>query len=74
MTARRDLKNGIVLPTVMLPGERRMRGGKNLDGSFWIEIDGQGRLTMPPAQAMQMAIGILRAYGYAIEEQPVVAA
>jgi len=67
-----DLKPA--LPTLMLPNQRRLMGGRNLDGSFWIQIEGSGeRVVMPPQQAMEMAVSILRSLGWQIEVQHPVA-
>lgn len=63
-------QNGIFLPMIQLPGQVHMTGGRNLDGSVWISIEGRGQITMPPKQAMEMALGILRTLGITIEEVP----
>jgi hypothetical protein len=67
MFNKRDIAHKIFRPNTTLPGQRRFTGGKNLDGSFWIEIEGQGRVTMPPQAAFDMAVGILRDLGIEIQ-------
>lgn len=62
--------NGLLIPALQLPDQRRLTGGKNLDGSFWIEIEGQGRVTMPPAHCLQMCVGFLRAMGIEVPVLP----
>lgn len=60
-------------PAIFRPGgvkllnQRRLTGGKNLDGSFWIEIEGQGRVTLSPQQVFDMSTGFLRAIGYTLD-------
>lgn len=63
MFSKRDEAHRIFRPNAMTPDHRRFTGGKNMDGTYWIEIEGQGRVTMLPAQAFQMAVGLLRAMG-----------
>lgn len=48
---------------LQLLNQRRLTGGKNLDGSFWIEIEGQGRVQLSPQQVLDMSVGFLRALG-----------
>lgn len=52
---------------LLLPGERRMVGGRNLDGGVWLDIDGRGRITLRPEQALALAQGLLNALGYRME-------
>lgn len=52
---------------VLLPGERRMVGGRDLDGGIWLDFDGKGRVNLRPDQALSLAHGIMRALGYTIE-------
>jgi hypothetical protein len=67
MFNKRDIAHNIFRPNAVLPDQRRFTGGKNLDGSFWVEIEGQGRVTMPPQAAFDMAVGLLRAMGIDIK-------
>lgn len=68
-------RNALVLPPFGLTGPSRVHlsGGKNLDGSFWLEIGGQPRVNIPPREAEIMALSILRALGHTIEEVPALA-
>lgn len=52
---------------IVLPGERRMKGGRSLNGGVWLELDGHGRIELSPDQALQLATGILRNIGINIE-------
>ena len=52
---------------VQLLNQRRLTGGKNLDGSFWIEIEGQGRVVLSPQQVLDMSVGFMRALGINID-------
>lgn len=61
---RRDTGN----PIIQLPGQRRLFGGKDLNGGVWVQIEGQDRITMPPKQAVEFAVGLLRACGIHLEE------
>lgn len=54
--------NGIVLP-----GERRMRAGKHLDGRIWLDVDGRGRIDLAPAEAFKLGTGLLRLLGINVE-------
>jgi hypothetical protein len=56
------LERGLVLPQ-----DRRIKGGRNLDGGIWLDIDGRGRLDIRPDQAFQLAKGILHALGVNVE-------
>lgn len=58
--------NGV--PVIELPNQRRILGGKDLNGAIWIQIEGAPRVTMPPKQAIELSIGILRACGIQLEE------
>jgi hypothetical protein len=55
-----------------LPGRVHTECGKNPDGSWYISVTGGGRQEqrsiMTPVQAFNLAIGILRVQGYALEE------
>ena len=51
---------------IILPGERRMRGGKSLNGGIWLEFDDK-RIEMSPDQALQLVGGILKNLGIEIE-------
>ena len=76
MTSLKDqFKNALVLPPFGLqqPGMRRLTGGKNMDGTFWLEIEGQGRIILRPQEAEAMALAILRALGHTIEQVPALA-
>ncbi len=55
------------LPTL---NQRRLTGGKNLDGSFFIEIEGSGRVVLSPQQVLDMCMGYLRELGINIEFGP----
>lgn len=61
---------GLIIPGILLPNTRRLRGGKNLDGSLWLEMDGGERINMPPAAAFEMACGILKALGCEVNYTP----
>jgi hypothetical protein len=52
---------------IVLPGERRMRGGKSLNGGIWLDLDGKGRIELSPDQALQLAAGIFKNLGIEIE-------
>lgn len=56
------------LPIIELPNQRRVLGGKDLNGGIWIQIEGGPRITMPPKQALEFAVGMLRACGVQLEE------
>jgi hypothetical protein len=61
---------------IILPGERRMTGGKSLNGGVWLDIDGRGRIEMSPDQALSLAVGIMKNLGieFELEGPPVGAA
>ncbi len=52
---------------IVLPGERRMRGGRNLDGRVYLDFDGHDRINIKPDQAFRLASGILRILGVNVE-------
>jgi hypothetical protein len=52
---------------IILPGERRMTGGKSLNGGVWLDIDGRGRIELSPDQGLELATGLLRALGINIQ-------
>lgn len=64
----RKFRRDLGLPIIALPGQRRIMGGKDMNGAVWIGIEGQDRITMPPRQAIEFAIGVLRACGIQLEE------
>lgn len=71
MSIKGRLAGGLVLPSSLVCQEmRRVSGGKNLDGSFWLEIEGQERVTLSPRQWHDMAVGMLEALGIGIEHVP----
>jgi hypothetical protein len=57
-----------------LPNQGRVRGGKNLDGSIWLELTpARGaqvpvRVGIPPDKAVELAIGILKVCGYEMQQ------
>jgi hypothetical protein len=61
------MKPGALDKGIILPGERRMKGGRSLNGGIWLDIDGKGRIELSPDQAIQLATGILRNLGMAVE-------
>jgi hypothetical protein len=52
---------------IILPGERRMKVGRNLDGGAYIDLAGNGRIDLRPEQAVEVAKGLLNAIGCTIE-------
>lgn len=66
--ARQQFRRDLGLPTIQLPGQRRLLGGKDLNGAVWVQIEGQDRITMPPKQAIEFAMGLLKACGIQLEE------
>lgn len=66
--AIRKFRRDLGVPLIQLPGQRRLMGGKDLNGSIWVQIEGQDRITMPPKQAVEFAIGLLKAAGIHLEE------
>lgn len=66
--ARQKFRRDLGLPVIQLPGQRRLFGGKDLNGGVWVQIEGQDRITMPPKQAIEFAIGLLKACGIQLEE------
>jgi len=68
INARRSFRRNLGLPVIQLPGQRRLMGGKDLNGSVWVQIEGQDRITMPPKQAIEFAVGLLKACGIQLEQ------
>lgn len=66
--ARQKFRRALGQPIIQLPGQRRLFGGKDLNGGVWVQIEGQDRITMPPKQAIEFAIGLLKACGVQLEE------
>ena len=66
--ARQKFRRDLGQPIIQLPGQRRLFGGKDLNGGVWVQIEGQDRITMPPKQAIEFAIGLLKACGVQLEE------
>jgi hypothetical protein len=64
----RKFRRDLGVPLIQLPGQRRLLGGKDLNGSIWVQIEGQDRITMPPKQAIEFAIGLLKAAGIQLEQ------
>lgn len=64
----RKFRRNSGMPIVAMPGQRRILGGKDFNGAIWIQIEGQDRITMPPKQALEFGIGLLRACGVQLEE------
>jgi len=64
------MKNGVVLPRLIRPNQRTWSAGKTLDGGVWLEFQGTPRFNMTPAQAMEMAQGILLCLGHQLERVP----
>ena len=52
---------------LILHGQRRMTGGKMIDGRIWLELDGKKRIELTPHSAFELAKGILRNLGYELE-------
>lgn len=69
MRIGQKLKDALIVPSVGLAQQRRLTGGKNLDGSFWIEIEGQGRVMLSPQQMFGICTGFLRAMGIELQIQ-----
>jgi hypothetical protein len=69
ISAAKHLKDGnLVRPELLIPNQRRLLGGKNLDGGMWFEFEGiEGRLNMSPQQAFDMAVNILKTIGVDME-------
>lgn len=57
----------LIAPRLILPNQRKVSGGKNLDGSYWLEIEGSPRVSLTPQQIYDISIGFLRALGFALE-------
>lgn len=64
----RKFRTHLGLPVIQLPGQRRLMGGKDLNGAVWVQIDGQDRITLPPRQAVEFAVGMLKACGIELQE------
>ncbi len=64
----RKFRTDLGLPVIALPGQRRIMGGKDLNGAVWIQIEGRERITMPPRAAVEFAVGILKACGIELQE------
>lgn len=54
------MKPNLLSTGLVLPGERRMTGGKSLNGGIWLDLDGRGRIELSPDQAFQLAVGIFK--------------
>lgn len=52
---------------LILRGQRRMTGGKMIDGKIWLELDGKKRIELTPHDAFELAKGILRNLDYVLE-------
>jgi hypothetical protein len=59
-----------IVPRLIRPNQRAWKGGKTLDGGVWLEFQGTPRFNMTPAQAMEMAQGILLCLGHQLERVP----
>lgn len=68
INARKKFRRALGVPIIQLPGQRRLMGGKDLNGSVWVQIEGQDRITMPPKQAIEFAVGLLKACGIHLEQ------
>lgn len=68
MAARDKFRRQLGTPIIQLPGQRRLMGGKDMNGAVWVQIEGQDRITMPPQQAIEFAIGLLKACGIQLEQ------
>lgn len=66
--ARNKFRRDLGVPLIQLPGQRRLMGGKDLNGAIWVQVEGGDRITMPPKQAIEFAIGLLKAAGIQLEE------
>ncbi len=64
----RKFRRDLGVPMIQLPGQRRLMGGKDLNGAIWVQIEGCDRITMPPKTAVEFAIGLLKAAGIQLEE------
>jgi hypothetical protein len=49
--------------SLILPGERHLRAGRELDGRIWIQVDNQARVMVPPAKAVLYAVELLKLCG-----------
>lgn len=63
----RSERKGLILPPTQIQEQRRMSGGKDLDGSYFIEVEGWGRAKMSPQQALELSTAFLRALGFNIK-------
>lgn len=73
MSYRHEFKNALVTPPfgIQPANSRRLTSGKNLDGTFWLEIEGvPGRLNLRPKEVEIISLSWLRALGHTIEEVP----
>lgn len=57
----------IVLPPAFVSRGRPMRGGRNPDGSVWMQVDGRDRITMTPRDAFDVARNILATLGIKVD-------
>ena len=64
----RKFRRNLGLPVIRLPNQRGIMGGKDLNGAVWIQIEGCDRITLPPKQAVEFAVGMLKACGIQLEE------
>jgi hypothetical protein len=74
---KREFKDALVTPPFgIVPGPqaRRLTSGNNLDGTFWLEIEGvPGRINLRPAEVEMISLAWLRALGHTIDEVPALA-
>jgi hypothetical protein len=64
-------KGGVLTP--LGPGRVHTQVGRNLDGSWYIDLNGAGgqiRSVMTPLQMFEMCAGALRHMGYALDFKP----
>lgn len=59
-----------IVPKLIRPNQRTWSAGKTLDGGVWLQFEGAPRFNMTPAQAMEMAQGILLCLGHQLERVP----
>lgn len=52
---------------LILRGQRRMSGGKTLDGKVWLELDGRHRIELTPEDAFDLAKKIFQTIGVELE-------
>ena len=55
------------VPQVWQSVGRPMRGGRNLDGSLWMQVDGRDRITMAPREAFEVARNLLTMLGIQVD-------